>query len=454
MKKIAFLLLSLLVIGSHYLSAGTVSFDQLAASSDLTAAKYNGDLNTIFQDYNSNIQSSNVAADTIAEVDMADDANPRLRDYELGGSGTECEMVYTGLLTTTTSGTLTGSVPAGTAYPRGYRVVKSSSTPKTFTASRWTFLDIDTQGNLTYSEVSIGAAAPSVAPNSIRISRVSTDGTQIAAVQDLRTLSCTSAKFTTTREVTSEAALDDLLRSGATNRRFSPAGRTPSGWAQGAFVSWDAHTTFKVTAGSLYINGKYRAVSTDITVTTGADDPANGISGIDTGSVTGGPVTYYVYGVADQSSVSTYSVSFSTSATAPSGLTNYRLLGTIRTDITNLFTSRDTVTMHGISEREIIGGWITFVGTGGIVSSDSWNVSSIGDNGTGDYTVTWDADFVNGNYALAQMAKQSGSDQPTACSVENATAQAAGSVRIECMNGGSAVDAPTVSLIAFGDTRR
>lgn len=44
--------------------------------------------------------------------------------------------------------------------------------------------------------------------------------------------------------------------------------------------------------------------------------------------------------------------------------------------------------------------WIRFDGTGVIAIGDSFNVASITDNGTGDYTITWDLDFANANYAF------------------------------------------------------
>ena len=450
MKKILFLLLSLIVTSSHVLSAGTVSFDQLATSSDLTATKYNADLNKIFQDHNSNIQSSNIANDTVAEVDMADDANPRIRTYE-GGS---CEKVYTGLLPTTTSGTLTGSVPSGTAYPLGYRVVKSSSTPKTWSASKWTFVDIDINGDFTFSEVALEGATPAVATNSIRLARVSTDATQVGSVQDLRTTSCTTGTFDgTAASTTSNVSLNEVLRTGQPVRRFSIAGRTPQGWAQGLFVSFDTISTFKVISGSAYINGVYRFVSTDITVTTGTDTPNAGISGLDTGTVTGGPLRYYVYAVADQDSVETYSITYSLSSSAPSGLTNYRLIGAINTDATNFFTSKDMVTVHAVSERELIGGWINFDGQGSGTILNSYNVASILENAAGDYSISWDADFNNATYAVVCTHSQQGST--TNGAADSIQALTAGVARMNIKNiADSAVDGNPTVCIAAGDTRR
>ena len=44
--------------------------------------------------------------------------------------------------------------------------------------------------------------------------------------------------------------------------------------------------------------------------------------------------------------------------------------------------------------------WINFNGTGTIAIRDSYNISSITDNGTGNYTVTIDNDMANANYAV------------------------------------------------------
>ena len=42
--------------------------------------------------------------------------------------------------------------------------------------------------------------------------------------------------------------------------------------------------------------------------------------------------------------------------------------------------------------------WVNFDGTGTIHSYDSFNFSSLTDNGTGDYTVTFSNSFANANY--------------------------------------------------------
>ena len=50
-------------------------------------------------------------------------------------------------------------------------------------------------------------------------------------------------------------------------------------------------------------------------------------------------------------------------------------------------------------DNKALKAWIFFDGTGTIAIKDSYNVASITDNGTGDYTITWDTDFADTNYA-------------------------------------------------------
>ncbi len=45
--------------------------------------------------------------------------------------------------------------------------------------------------------------------------------------------------------------------------------------------------------------------------------------------------------------------------------------------------------------------WVSIDGTGTIAILASYNVSGITDNGTGDYTVTFDTDFSDTNYAMS-----------------------------------------------------
>lgn len=447
MFRRGFLALMFSVLFSSQAQALTVSVDNTFVAGDSFASDFHTRLNrdiVQLEDGVNNVVSAQVVDDTLTEADMADEINPRIRTYE----GAACEFVYSGLLPTTTSGTLVGSVPSGTAYPRGYRIIKSSATAKTWTATKWTYVDLDISGNFTYPEQTIDGSAPAVTSNSIRLARVSTDSTQVIAVQDLRKTSCADGPFSAIADASSEATLGDLLSLGIPVRRFSPAGRTPSGHVQGAFVSWDTHTTFKVTSGGAYIGSKYRAVSTDTTVTTATDAPLTGGSGIDTGAI-GASTTYYVYLAADQESVATYSVTFS-SSTAPAGVTNYRLIGMIKTDATSLFTSRDVVTVHGISERETIAGWVKYTTVNSTQILDSYNVSGITDDATGVTTIAWDYDFNNVSYDVMCNAGTTRGycflgGEPLRGSVSIATVD---------NNGASSIDQAHVMVLAIGDSRK
>ena len=46
-------------------------------------------------------------------------------------------------------------------------------------------------------------------------------------------------------------------------------------------------------------------------------------------------------------------------------------------------------------------GWVQFDGTGTPSITGSFNVSSITDNGTGDYTVNWDTNFADATYVVS-----------------------------------------------------
>ena len=292
------------------------------------------------------------------------------------------------------------------------------------------------------------ASTPTPPANSATLFRASSDASTINTITDLRLTSCAAGPFSAISDASGQATLDDLLKNGAYVRRFSQAGRTPNGFAEGAFVSFDTSTTFKVTTGALYINGKYRSVSQDITIAKTNDDPANGISGLDTGSVAAN-TTYFVYGAADQDSVKPFSVTYSTSGSAPTGVTNARLIGSIKTDNGASFVSKDTVTAHAFGAYEMVGGWVNFDGSlAALVSADAYNVSSLTDGGTGTYTVTWDRDFNKSGYA-APCASDSASAHY--CSLGT---RAVGSVAVKIRETTTNADTDgDVSLVAFGDTR-
>ena len=98
-----------------------------------------------------------------------------------------------------------------------------------------------------------------------------------------------------------------------------------------------------------------------------------------------------------------------------------------------------------IGHQGVCKGWINFNGTGTIAINDSFNVASITDNGTGDYTVTWTTSFATAYYAVSINASGS--------LAQNITSQAAGSVRFTLFNAssGNPADSANISVMAIGN---
>jgi hypothetical protein len=96
--------------------------------------------------------------------------------------------------------------------------------------------------------------------------------------------------------------------------------------------------------------------------------------------------------------------------------------------------------------EKIVKAWIQFNGTGTIAIGDSFNVTSITDVGTGNYTITWDTDFGNATYAVVGMALGT----QTVVSLQS---QAAGSCNIYTYlaTTGGATDQTNIMLIGIGD---
>lgn len=98
-------------------------------------------------------------------------------------------------------------------------------------------------------------------------------------------------------------------------------------------------------------------------------------------------------------------------------------------------------------KKNIIGGWVNFDG-GTMVSTDSFNVSSLDDLGVGHYRVNWDRDFSTINYAVVATGVSITTAYDMMCS---ASAYAVGSVVVRCFDAAAAAtDATTLSVIAIG----
>ena len=74
--------------------------------------------------------------------------------------------------------------------------------------------------------------------------------------------------------------------------------------------------------------------------------------------------------------------------------------------VTNIQATGETATR---AVSGVAAAWVNFNGTGTAAIRDSVNVSSLTDNGTGDFRVTYTSDMANANYAVTFGGKYDGS---------------------------------------------
>ncbi len=95
--------------------------------------------------------------------------------------------------------------------------------------------------------------------------------------------------------------------------------------------------------------------------------------------------------------------------------------------------------------------WGKFSGEGTAAIDDDYNIASITDNGTGDYTFTIDVDMASADYAVVAMGKRDSTPGPV---IQWIHTLAAGSVRIAYGTDGapsSAEDVNEGTFVIFGD---
>lgn len=97
-------------------------------------------------------------------------------------------------------------------------------------------------------------------------------------------------------------------------------------------------------------------------------------------------------------------------------------------------------------------GWVYVTGAGSPSAAASYNVSSITDNGVGDFTINWGTDFSSANYACAAMIGDDGAAPDSLDARFHATTPlAAGTTRVMTVSNNSNTDIDRWSVIAFGD---
>ena len=126
--------------------------------------------------------------------------------------------------------------------------------------------------------------------------------------------------------------------------------------------------------------------------------------------------------------------------------------GVVDTDV--LAANAVTYAKIGTTEQgQLCKAWVNFNGTGTVAIRASYNVSSITDNGTGDYTVNFTTALVDANYGFAATAGTPGTRRNfISTSQSSATAVSAGSIRLDTLEAASpntAIDAQTIAVAIF-----
>lgn len=196
MRKLLITLGLVLISGQAY--AGSISLGTISA--DATPGGLNDNFQTLGTLVNGNIEGStdggvsvsNIKADSVYRINMADDADVATYVKELVNITTD--SFSSGTLTSNTvresgcdpadDSDLTSDVSACVAYVNGIRISKSA-TSVTYTANRDCYVDLSDTGSYNTTCVANGASQPTVAANSIRLAKVVTDGTEITSVTAL-----------------------------------------------------------------------------------------------------------------------------------------------------------------------------------------------------------------------------------------------------------------------------
>tara|TARA_R100001129_G_scaffold138978_1_gene100222 strand:- start:366 stop:680 length:315 start_codon:yes stop_codon:yes gene_type:complete len=95
-----------------------------------------------------------------------------------------------------------------------------------------------------------------------------------------------------------------------------------------------------------------------------------------------------------------------------------------------------------------VGARVNFDGEGSVSIRDDYNVSTIGDDGTGQYTINFSTSFSNANYAVATAGGGGTGSVSDGCNVHTF---ATGSFQSQWGNGGSVFDFARCHFIVSGD---
>jgi hypothetical protein len=125
--------------------------------------------------------------------------------------------------------------------------------------------------------------------------------------------------------------------------------------------------------------------------------------------------------------------------------------GVITTD--DIAANAVTYAKIGTTEQgQLCKAWVNFNGTGTVAIRASYNVSSITDNGVGDYTVNFTSALADANYCAAMSLEREGTSSAYTRIIAGYNGgRAAGSLRLvyEYPGDGTKVDGPAIYVAIF-----
>lgn len=125
-------------------------------------------------------------------------------------------------------------------------------------------------------------------------------------------------------------------------------------------------------------------------------------------------------------------------------------------------TSASSITVRGEGsantnlQQGLAKAWINMNGTGTVAIRDSFNISGITDNGTGDHTQTFANDFSNNDYAPSGCTQDDETDTANGTGsmpsiYRNSTAMATGAMRLGTSVGSTRFDITGIFASVHGD---
>ena len=135
----------------------------------------------------------------------------------------------------------------------------------------------------------------------------------------------------------------------------------------------------------------------------------------------------------------------------PDGSINNADLATDAVSTSKLFNGAVTTAKLGSAEVSgLCKAWVNFNGTGVVAIRASYNVSSITDNGTGDYTVNFTTALADANYSAVVTSGGWGAGYNySGTYVGHTTSPTTSSIRVATRTGGTFDDQPAVCVAIF-----